>query len=231
MKGFFVTGTDTGVGKTCIAAGLIHAFGRHGYRTCAMKPVASGSEWHEQGLRNADALQLMQYTTCDVAYELVNPYIFEPPIAPHIAAQEAGVTIDIQKVANIAQDISKTADVLVVEGVGGWQVPLDDKATMADMARQLGLPVILVVGMRLGCLNHALLTADSIRATGLCLAGWVANFLNVEFCRSEANLRTLQRRINAPLLGVIPYEKQVSPEEMAVRLDIGALTGEKVISL
>jgi dethiobiotin synthetase len=231
MKGLFVTGTDTGVGKTCVAAGLVSLLGRHGYRTCVMKPVASDSRWTQEGLRNDDALQLMQHANCDAPYEMVNPYVFEPPIAPHIAAREAGVTIDIPGLVTTAGQLAVRCDYLVVEGVGGWQVPINDQETMADLARALNLPVILVVGMRLGCLNHALLTVDRIRADGQELAGWVANFLNVDFSRSEANLRTLQQHISAPLLGVLPYHRQTTPEEMAARLDIDVLMQDQRISL
>jgi len=177
MKGFFVTGTDTGIGKTYFTLACISALQQAGYKTLAMKPVASGAEWIDGQLRNEDALLIQQTLNHAVDYDLINPYAFAAPVSPHIAAQQAGVEIDLQHIKTCYQQFSESAEFVIVEGVGGWLAPLTDQLTVADMAATLALPVVLVVGIRLGCLNHAMLTAQAIRQTGLSLSGWVANVL------------------------------------------------------
>ncbi len=222
-KGYFITGTDTDIGKTLVAQGLMRDFTDRGMRVAGMKPVASGCGQTAQGLRNDDAVGLMAQSNVNLDYARVNPYAFMPAIAPHIAAAEAGVCIELDVIAQHFRYISERADVVIVEGVGGWLVPLTDKVMLADLAVQLGLPVILVVGMRLGCLNHALLTARAIVQSGLPLAGWVANSLSDDFEQQEQNITTLSHHIKAPLLGVIPHLHTIGPAEFAHCLDTGIL--------
>lgn len=201
----FVTGTDTGVGKTRIAAGLCTAFVAAGRRVAAMKPVASGCESTPDGLRNSDALALMEAMNVRARYAEVNPYAFAPAIAPHIAAAEAGRTIDFDVLDRCYERLALQSDVTIVEGAGGWLSPLDAARTFADLAVRWQLDVVLVVGMRLGCLNHALLTVEAIHRRGLRLAGWVANGIDPTFERSEENHRTLTEGISSPCLAAFPY--------------------------
>lgn len=207
IQGYFVTGTDTEVGKTVISVGLIKKLQQQGLRIAAMKPVASGCEMSTGGLRNEDALALQSAADIKVAYEQVNPYAFAPAIAPHIAAQQAGTEIDLQRLVDVYQQLQQQADATVVEGAGGWLVPLNDKQTIADLALHIKLPIVLVVAIKLGCINHALLTAQSIRSSGLELAGWVANdFLGDS--QNEAIIDAINSRIGAPCLGVVPRLKK-----------------------
>lgn len=219
MRGFFITGTDTGVGKTLVAAGLLHIFTAAGLRSVGMKPVASGVSQTIAGLCNADALELQSASSTSPLYEDVNPYVFTPAIAPHLAAAETGVTIELPRILAAYQRLCNGADVVIVEGVGGWQVPLADGLQLPDLARALGLPVILVVGMRLGCLNHAQLSARAIREDGLMLAGWVANTIDPDLERRSGNLATLKRALQAPLLGDIAWQPMLNSEALADRLD------------
>ena len=205
-QGYFITGTDTGVGKTVVALGLMHALQSRGHTVVAMKPVAAGCESTPAGLRNDDALRLQQQASMELDYAQLNPYAFAPAIAPHIAAEQAGMHIDINKIDNKYKELSMLADCVLVEGAGGWQVPLNAHATLADLASALGLDVILVVGLRLGCLNHALLSAQSITACGCRLAGWVANHVLPDAAVTEANIDSLESRLMCPRLGTIPYK-------------------------
>jgi dethiobiotin synthetase len=207
----FVTGTDTGVGKTRIAAALCVAYAAHGKRVAAMKPVASGCMQTRAGLRNDDAEALRAAMTVRAPYGDVNPYAFEPAIAPHIAAMEAGCSIDFRLLDGRFERLCRHSDVIIVEGAGGWLAPLDATHTFADLAVRWKLDVILVVGLRLGCLNHALLTAEAIATRGLRLAGWVGNSVDPDFARREANVTTLRSRLAADCLGLFPY----SPESNA----------------
>jgi len=218
MKGYFITATDTDAGKTFITAGLLQQLSNQGHRTLGFKPVASGCQLTEQGLQNDDALKLMQAANVPLDYQSVNPYAFEPAIAPHIAAQQAGVTIDMANIANIIAQQQHQADYVLVEGVGGWMVPLNARETVADLARLLNFPVILVVNMRLGCINHALLTAQAIARTGLSLAGWIANNASSDVNAGtegsmaclEENIQTLKVHLQVPLLGCVPHLNDVS---------------------
>ena len=196
----FVTGTDTGVGKTHVAAGLLAAARELGISACGYKPVASGCRRGAQGLRNADALALMRASKCVEPYARLNPYAFAPAIAPHLAAQEAGVRIDRRILDGRHRELARTHDLVVVEGAGGWQIPLGPGWTQADWVAQRGWPVLLVVGMRLGCLNHALLSAAAI-APRTRLLGWIANELPPRQSRLEQNIDTLVADMPAPLLG------------------------------
>lgn len=204
-RGVFVTGTDTDCGKTFVALALIRQLRARGLRVGAFKPVAAGAEGHDGGLRNADALALRAASGLDVPYELVNPYCFEPAIAPHIAAGEAGVAIDPAVILAAHAELAARCDVLVVEGAGGWRVPLAAQLDMQDLALMLGRPVLLVVGLRLGCLNHALLSAQAIRASGAPLAGWVGSQVDPDMARPKANAEALRERLGVPCLGVMPH--------------------------
>jgi dethiobiotin synthetase len=215
VRGFFVTGTDTGIGKTRVSAGLLKAFGKAGLKSAGMKPIASGATQMPEGLRNEDALALMAAASLQKPYAVVNPYCFAPPVAPHLAAREAQVEIGLDPIRTAYAELCLGADAVVVEGVGGWQVPLSSGLELPDLAREFELPVLLVVGMRLGCLNHALLTARAIRADGLELGGWVANAVDPDFQRPEANLATLEAELGAPLLARLGYAPKASLAETA----------------
>jgi dethiobiotin synthetase len=203
--GVFVTGTDTGVGKTVIAAALTRALVARGLRVAVMKPVASGSDPTPQGPRNSDALALMAASNVPAPYEVVNPYCFLPPISPHIAAREAHVSIDVARLRCRFDSLAGASDCIVVEGAGGWLAPISDTAGMADLAAALALPVLLVVGLRLGCLNHALLTRASLAARGAAFVGWIANALEPRFERAAENLATLTARLGEPPLAHVPF--------------------------
>lgn len=211
MPTLFVTGTDTGVGKTRVACALLRAMRAQGLRVCAYKPVASGCEQTDAGLRNADALELQQAAETAEAYEHINPYAFEPPIAPHLAAAEAGVAIDLQRLDAVHADLAARYDWVIVEGAGGWQVPLSGEATFADWVARRQWPVLLVVGMRLGCINHALLSAESIRRRTL-LAGWVANILPPRASHLPENIAALKSFMPVPLLGQV--EENAPPQQV-----------------
>lgn len=220
MQRFFVTGTDTGVGKTRIATALCLAFAAAGKRVAAMKPVASGCVRTPDGLRNDDALALRAAATVRARYEEVNPYAFEPAIAPHIAASEAGCSIDFDVLDRCYERLALQSDVTIVEGAGGWLAPLDAQRTFADLAVRWQLDVVLVVALRLGCLNHALLTAESIQRRDLRFAGWVGNSVDPQFERREENLRALASRIAAPCLGSFPYSPQSGAQDAATVLSV-----------
>jgi dethiobiotin synthetase len=217
-RGVYVTGTDTGAGKSLAAATLLAALNAHGARAVGMKPVASGCESTPAGLHNADAELLIAHGTGAPAYADVNPYAFAEPIAPHIAAADAGTEITLPRIEAAYAALSAQASFVVVEGVGGWMAPLGPHLMQANLARALRLPAILVVGLRLGCLNHALLTARAIRADGVELMGWIASSVDAAMARREDNLATLRERLGAPCLGVLPYAETADPAALAVHL-------------
>lgn len=208
--GYFVTGTDTGIGKTHVCLTLLQALATRGLSTVAMKPVASGCRYTDKGLRNDDALQLQQAATIKLPYEDVNPCALPEAIAPHLTAHTTGTIIDIDSLLQRFNAIAARADVVIVEGIGGWLVPLNDQQTLADLAIRMALPVILVVGIRLGCINHALLTVTAMRnrMDSPPLAGWVANIIDPDTKAIDANIATLQQGIDAPLLGTLAHVKQ-----------------------
>ena len=217
----FVTGTDTEVGKTFVSCALLRCAADHG--SCVgLKPIAAGSEEIDGELRNEDALAMMAAAPTTLPYETINPIALKPPIAPHIALQQAGRTVNVQELAEHCRRAASGFDFALVEGAGGWFVPLNDAETLADLAQALAADVVLVVGMRLGCLNHALLTAAAIAAAELRLAGWVANTVGDPMPYLEENLDTLKQTLAAPCLGVIPHVAQ-GPEAAAGLLDIGPL--------
>jgi dethiobiotin synthetase len=224
--GWFITGTDTGVGKTRIACLLLEALAREGRCAIGMKPVASGCRETAAGLRSEDAQSLLAVSGVSADYAEINPYAFVPAMAPHLAARETGIEIRLEKILDNFQHLRQQAPWLVVEGVGGWEVPLGEQLTMAEVARAMRLPVILVVGLRLGCLNHALLTASAIRREGVPLAGWIANQIDPAMTHVDENIAALNERIEAPLLARFPYRSPghhgapdpVFPREMIMHL-------------
>ena len=218
-QGFFVTGTDTGVGKTLLACALLNAFARTGKSVVGMKPVAAGRE----AGRWADVEALARASTVRAESRIANPYAFEAAIAPHLAAELAGVEIDLETIVRAYGELSRLADVVVVEGAGGFLVPLNERQTGAALAMRLGLPVVLVVGMRLGCLNHALLTRRQIEASRLRCAGWVANCILPELPHLDGNIRALEQRLDCPLLGVVPFLREPVPATVAALLSLEPL--------
>jgi dethiobiotin synthetase len=227
-RGVFVTGTDTGVGKTLCACALIHALVDRGVAVMPMKPIAAGAVVHAGGWANEDTIALLRAAGRVEARAIdVNPVLLREPMAPHIAAAREGREITLEPILAAFERLRSTADFIVVEGVGGYRVPLSDSLDTVDMARAMRLPVILVVGLRLGCLNHALLTSDAVRTSGLPLAGWIANAVDPEMAVREENVEALRKRLRAPLLGRIPYEAQPLAPAMARHLDVSALLGER----
>jgi dethiobiotin synthetase len=218
-KGYFVTGTDTGVGKTLVACSLLRAFAGRGFKAVGMKPVASGAVAGGNGLVHDDVERLIAAANVAAPRERVNPYCFAPPTAPHIAASKAGVKIDLDHIGRCFNALADLADVVIVEGVGGFRVPLGSGADTAQLAARLALPVVLVVAMRLGCLNHALLTAEAIAGRSLVLAGWVANHIDPRMTAAEENVRALETLIAAPLLARIAYTATPDSAASAALLD------------
>jgi dethiobiotin synthetase len=204
-RGIFVTGTDTGVGKTLVAAGLVRVLAGQGHRVVGLKAIASGAEPTRGGLRNADALALAAESSVELPYELTNPYCFEPAVAPHLAAAEAGVRLSPDELVDWYGRATAGVELAIVEGVGGWRVPLHPDGFLSDLPERLGLGVLLVVGLRLGCLNHARLTYEAILVGNRCpFAGWIGNQVDAGFERLDANVATLERLLGAPPLAIIP---------------------------
>lgn len=221
MAAFFVTGTDTGVGKTLVAAALLRAAAVAGLRSVGIKPVAAGSVDRNGSPVNEDALLLQASGSIALPYEQINPVALREARAPHLAAAHEGRRLDVGELVACCRGVAAVEhDLLLVEGAGGWQVPLNERETMADLAAVLGWPVILVVGMRLGCLNHALLTAGAIRAVGLRLAGWVANSAWPEMPALGENIASLDARLGAPRLGAVPWiPANAGPDEVRRHVD------------
>jgi dethiobiotin synthetase len=217
---YFITGTDTGVGKTLVSCALLHAYAAQGKRVVGFKPVAAGCGEND---RNEDAERLRAASNVLATYGQINPYCFVPPVAPHIAAKRSGVRIELNRVLTSFRELSSQADVVVVEGAGGFLIPLNEKQDGGHLARELALPVILVVGMRLGCINHALLTQRVIDDYGLVCGGWIANVLDDRMLALNENIEALQLRIAAPLLGVIPFQHNPDASSVAGLLDISLL--------
>jgi len=210
QRAMFVTGTDTDAGKTYISAALLRHFAAQSLRVVGMKPVASGAKELDGVLHNSDVTQLRQASNVQADVRWINPYCFAPAIAPHIAAQQAGVTIDLQQIKQAYEQLCGMADVVVVEGAGGWLVPLNGQQTIADLAQLLDIPIVLVVRIRLGCINHALLSVADIQRRGLTLLGWVANCMEDEMPVMQENIATLQQLIAAPCLAVVGHHGQVN---------------------
>ena len=223
-KTWFLTGTDTEVGKTVVSSALLQCATQRGYQTAGYKPVASGSEWLPEGLRNSDALTLQQFSSVPLAYQQVNPYCFETPTSPHIVSEETKQPIDFQVMSKGLSYLQQRADWVLVEGAGGWFTPLSANQFFADWVIEEKLPVILTVGIKLGCINHALLTQQAIWQSGLTLAGWVANEVEPAGRYQQQYLATLMAHIKAPLLGKIPYLTQdVKQDNFTSYLDLSYL--------
>ncbi|WP_198263292.1 dethiobiotin synthase [sulfur-oxidizing endosymbiont of Gigantopelta aegis] len=233
MKAYFITATDTDAGKTFVSAGLLHSWSKQGFKTLGFKPIASGCQMTHSsaggeegnGLRNEDALALIDAANVSLPYKTINPYSFEPAIAPHIAAQQADTVIDLESIVATIRPYQSQVDYLIVEGVGGWQVPLNEQQNVSDLAKMLNFPVILVVNLKLGCINHALLTAQAIERQGLQLAGWIINHATNDkpMSHQAENVQSLQARIHAPLLGELPYisgSVQAQQEKFADFIDL-----------
>lgn len=225
MPGVFVTGTDTGVGKTLVSAAILRAAGQRGQNSLGLKPVAAGCERVDGVLQNEDALLLQEYASHRLPYEEVNPVALEPAIAPHIAVQEAGVIPTVKQLSQHCLSYLEDRDkFVVVEGAGGWRVPLNERETLADLAVALNLPVVLVVGLKLGCLNHALLSAEAIHRDGLNLVGWVANEGPEPMARLEQNIDSLAARMEAPCVARLPwYGASPDINVVATQIDFAAL--------
>lgn len=219
FDGCFVTGTDTGVGKTLISAALLHALARQHRRVVGMKPVAAGLVQRNDEWVAEDVLALRAASTVAVPAALDNPVALPDALAPHLAAARAGRAVAVAELVAAHAALRDLADVVVVEGAGGWRVPLNERETLADLALAIGAPVVLVVGLRLGCLNHALLSAEAIRADGLHLAGWVANTLDADMACRDENIATLRRWLPAPLLGTVPWQPE-TPDARQIVLDL-----------
>lgn len=222
-RGLFVTGTDTGSGKTHVAADLIRRLRGQGIGVAGFKPVASGGELHDGNLRNDDALTLADASGLALPYATVNPYCFAPPIAPHLAAAEAGVQIDLDVIRAAYDAVGQRADIVIVEGAGGWHVPLGGGLDIAGLARALALPVLLVVGLRLGCINHARLTESAILASGVRLIGWIGSQIDPHMARLEDNLATLDEVLESPCLGVLTHARGSPPQAAPAPPDTAAI--------
>ncbi|OIR19407.1 ATP-dependent dethiobiotin synthetase BioD 1 [mine drainage metagenome] len=222
---YFITGTDTGVGKTLVSCALLHAFAAQGRRVAGFKPVAAGCDDDDH---NEDAKLLRAASSVQAAYGQINPYCFPHAIAPHLAARHAGVRIEFARILASYRELAGQADEVIAEGAGGFLVPLNDRQSGADLAQQLGLPVILVVGMRLGCLNHALLTVRAIADYQLECAGWVANVLDDGMPALQENIEALRERIAAPLLGIIPHQAQPDALAAVAHLNLALLEKKQI---
>ena len=224
-RGIFIAGTDTGVGKTLVAAGLVRLLAGQDRRVLGLKPVASGAVQTAAGLRNADALALAAESSVHVPYAATNPYCFEPAIAPHLAAAEIGVPMPVTALTRWYQEVATDAEFVIVEGAGGWRVPLHPDGFLSDLPEQLGLGVVLVVGLRLGCLNHARLTLEAIEHSGRCrFVGWIGCQVDPDFARLGPNLDTLARLLGQPALAVVPQLAEPEPGRTASCLATPALT-------
>lgn len=216
----FVTGTDTEIGKTLITSALLHALGAAGVQAAGMKPLAAGAELRDGVWHNEDVDQIHAAAPLKLPRELTTPYLLRTPAAPHIAAEIDGVTIEPRKILDCYAQVRAQAEAVVVEGVGGFCVPLADGYDTDDLARDIGLPVVLVVGLRLGCISHALLTAEAIASRGLTLAGWVANTVDPAMGHMNGNIEALVARLPAPLLGHVPRFEHPSAAAAAACLDL-----------
>lgn len=225
IDAFFIAGTDTDVGKTVASKAILNALAQKGLKTIGYKPVASDSEKTEQGMRNSDALYLQNAATVDVDYDDVNPYALELAASPHIAAKRENVVIDYDVLSDKLAQHKQNSDIVLVEGAGGWRVPVSDSDCLSTWVQREQLPVVLVVGIKLGCLSHALLTLDAIKADGLQLAGWVANRINPGTEHYAEIIEMLEQKIDAPKIGEIPYVPSVKRKELAKYIDVTPLVG------
>jgi dethiobiotin synthetase len=212
-KAYFITGTDTEVGKTYATLALMQYVKRQGKTVLGMKPVAAGCELHDGKLKNEDALLLQKYASMQIDYDKINPYAYLQPVSPHIAGIDNPVNLD--RIGEALRTLQGLADIVLVEGAGGWYAPINDKQAISDLAQALALPVIMVVAIRLGCINHARLTYEAIRASGLPCAGWIANCTDPDMLSGKENIATITTIVDAPLLGVLPYQEQADFDFLA----------------
>lgn len=212
-KGFFVTGTDTDVGKTWVTLALMHFFKMRGDKVAGMKPIAAGCEWQDGQLKNEDALLIQKNASMVLGYELINPYAYEMPVSPHLAGIHHPVKLDV--ILNRFEQIKEQADVILVEGAGGWLAPINDQQNIADLSEAIDLPVIVVVAIRLGCINHAMLTIQAIQSANIECAGWIAVCIDPKMLMQLENINTLEKNISAPLLGVLPFMDQLDHKLLA----------------
>ena len=224
QRKFFITGTDTGVGKTLISTALLVAANKRGLTTAAIKPIAAGCQQTAEGLHNEDALALQKVISQPLSYQQINPIALEPAIAPHIALQQIEQTVTIDQLATHCHSVlTMAAECVVIEGAGGWRVPLNANETLADLPKKMVFPIILVVGMRLGCLNHALLTVEAIQRDGVEIIGWVANQIESEMHAYKENVASLKLLLPVPCLGEIPFMRQPTPLAVAYYLHLSAI--------
>jgi dethiobiotin synthetase len=220
-KACFITGTDTGIGKTRVSVGLLKILNAGGHRAMGMKPIASGAVAGPDGLCSDDAVALRAAGPPGLSLRAINPYCFPAPVSPNIAAAEAGASVSVSAIAAAAARLAERADVLVIEGIGGWRVPIGAGLALPDVVRALAAPVVMVVGLRLGCINHACLTAEAIQRDGLRLAGWIGNQLDPEFRSLQQVIHTLDAWIDAPRLALVPYLSEADDEELLAHLRPG----------
>ncbi len=225
INAFFIAGTDTDVGKTVASKAILNALAAKGLKTIGYKPVAAGSEKTEEGFRNSDALYLQQVSTVDVSYDDINPYALELPASPHIAAKKENVEIEYSVLSDKLSQHKQNADVVLVEGAGGWRVPVSDSECLSSWVQQEKLPVVLVVGIKLGCLSHAMLTLEAIKADGLEVAGWVANRINPGTEHYSDIIKMLEDKMNVPKLGEIPYVPSVKRQDLAKYINVDPILG------
>ena len=223
MTAYFIAGTDTDVGKTLVSCALLLRASQAGIANVGLKPVAAGCEQTADGLRNEDALAMMASMSEPLSYEQVNPVALALPVAPHIAAQQANAILDLDSLVTHCRSYCEAFPFVIIEGAGGWRMPLNSPYFLSDLAVSLELPVILVVGLRLGCLNHAQLTLEAIHSDGLHLAGWVANQIQPDLLYPDANLATLTELMGVPPLSILPYQPQVKSDDIAALFDCKTL--------
>ena len=215
-QGFFITGTDTGVGKTWATLALMHYFKQQGHSVVGMKPVAAGCEWAGKQLKNEDAVLLQEYSSVSLDYKEINPYALEMPVAPHLAARENVIDLDV--IVTAFQKLQEKAEVVIVEGAGGWLVPLNEEKDLSAVVKALDLPVILVVAIKLGCINHARLTLQQLAADEVQCAGWFAMCLDADMACIEENIESIASRVSVPLLGVFPYTEKLDVDSLASQI-------------
>jgi len=224
-KGTFIAGTDTGVGKTYFTLALMEALKRQGYKASGMKPVASGGKYIKGKLINDDAYLIMQHCSETIDYDLINPFVFDEPVSPNFAARQAGVIVELAPILSSYNQLTLLSDYTVVEGIGGWRVPLSDDIKMNDLVHELALPVLLVVGLRLGCINHAILTAEAIRSDGLVLCGWVSNQVEKNYLYKEETKILLSRELACPNIADLVYMDDINYAEMSKKIDLSHILG------
>lgn len=223
-KGIFVTGTDTGVGKTGFSLALMVALKDQGHQVVGMKPIASGADLIGGALINDDAKQIREQSSLPVSYELINPFVFKAPIAPHIAAKRQNEEICLNKIVFNFNQLASTNDITIVEGVGGWRVPFAEDFSAVDIVCALKLPVVLVVGLRLGCISHAILTSEAIRADGVNLIAWASSQLEKDYLHKTETIQTLNKYLDCPHIADFPYQTDLEPQMLSKKVDLSSIS-------